>query len=307
MVDGSRVNVACRYVAAVPELSAGLPRIPGLPWALLSHRHVLAELATAGWVPCGVGDWAVALRSPQGTLAARVCPFDPAYRAFVDLCRECAGNRWLPRIELAAGLEGGGSVVVLEFVAPVDHPVHGQFAEQWRARAGDAAFQQVRRAAQMIDAEYRESTPWWGRCGLDDAHIFRAADGPVLIDVFCMAGTELYRAILEDVAEVHRRFRASGCATHWKSRISPGRTAPPRSSPLERPGHALPDDRSRVCQGTAADAPSRSRTPDLPPQSAHILAAETCALGGSARVGQEQDLSQTVTSSLGAHAAGCRL
>jgi hypothetical protein len=85
-------------------------------------------------------------------------------------------------------------VVVLDFVAPVDHPVHGQFAEQWRARAGDAEFQEVRRAAQMIDAEYRESTPWWGRCDFDDAHIFRAADGrPVLIDVFCMAGTELYR------------------------------------------------------------------------------------------------------------------
>jgi AcrR family transcriptional regulator len=56
-------------------------------------------------------DWAVALRSPEGTLVARVCPFDQAYWAFVDLCRECAGNRWLPRIELAAGLEGGGSVV----------------------------------------------------------------------------------------------------------------------------------------------------------------------------------------------------
>jgi hypothetical protein len=47
----------------------------------------------------------VALRSPEGTVVARVCPFDPAYWAFVDLCRECAGNRWLPRIELAAGLE----------------------------------------------------------------------------------------------------------------------------------------------------------------------------------------------------------
>ena len=112
MVGGGQVNqvrrpVACRYVAAVPELSAGLPGIPGLPWESLSHRQVLAELAAGGWVPCGVGDWAVALRSPEGTLAARVCPFDPAYWAFVDLCRECAGNRWLPRIELAAGLEGG--------------------------------------------------------------------------------------------------------------------------------------------------------------------------------------------------------
>jgi hypothetical protein len=211
MADGSRINpVRCPvpygYDAAVPEVGTGLPRIPGVPWESLSHRQVLAELATEGWVPCGVGDWAVALRSPEGALVARVCPFDPAYAAFVDLCRQCAGNRWLPRIELAADLEGGGSVVFLEFVAPVDHSVAGQFAEQWRARAGVPEFQEVRRAAQRIDAEYRNSTPWWGRCDLDDVHIFRAAGRPVLIDVFCMAGTDLYRAILEDVAEVHRRI-----------------------------------------------------------------------------------------------------
>ena len=41
---------------------------------------------------------------------------------------------------------------------------------------------------------------------MDDAHTFRAADRPVLIDVFCMAGAELYDAILEDVAGVHRRI-----------------------------------------------------------------------------------------------------
>jgi len=41
---------------------------------------------------------------------------------------------------------------------------------------------------------------------LDDAHIFRADGRPVLIDVFCMAGTELYGAILEDVAGVYRRI-----------------------------------------------------------------------------------------------------
>jgi hypothetical protein len=201
-----RRPVARSYHAAVAEPSAGLADIPDLPWAALSHRQVLAELASAGWVPCGVGDWAVALRSPAGHVAARVCPFDPAYWAFVDLCRECAGNRWLPRIELAADLEGGGSVVFLEYVAPVGHPVVKDFAEQWRARAGDAEFQQVRRAAQRIDAEYRKSTPWWGRCDLDDEHIFRAADRPVLLDVFCMAGSDLYQAILEDVVAVHRRI-----------------------------------------------------------------------------------------------------
>ena len=198
--------VAWGYDAAVPELSAGHPHIPGLPWESLSHRQVLAELVVAGWMPCGIGDWAVALRSPEGSLAARVCPFDPAYWAFVDLCRECAGNRWLPGIELAAGLEGGGSVVFLEYVAPVGHPVVKGFAQQWQARADDAEFQQVRRSAQRIDAQYRASTPWWGRCDLDDAHIYRAAGRPVLLDVYCMAGADLYQAILDDVAAVHQRI-----------------------------------------------------------------------------------------------------
>ena len=110
-------------------------------------------------------------------------------------------------IELAAGLEGGGSVVFLEFAAPVDHAVAGQVAEQWRTAAGDAEFGEVRRAAQIIDAGYRKSTPWWGRCDLNEAHIRRAADGRlVLIDVFCMDGASLYRKILEDTAGVHRRI-----------------------------------------------------------------------------------------------------
>jgi hypothetical protein len=205
-----RRPIACRYGATVPEQkppSADLPRIPGLPWESLSHRQVLAELAIKGWVPCGVGDWAVTLRSPEGTVVARVCPFDPAYSAFVDLCRECAGNRWLPRVELAADLEGGGSVVFLEFLASVDHAAAGQVAERWRTGSGDAEFEEVRRAAQMIDARYRESTPWWDGFDLNEAHVRRAADGRlVLIDVFCMDGASLYGTIVRDVAEVHRRI-----------------------------------------------------------------------------------------------------
>jgi hypothetical protein len=181
--------------------------LPELPWESLSHRQVLAELATAGWVPCGVGDWAVALRSPDGALVARVCPFDPAYAAFTDLCRACAGNRWLPRVELAAGLEGGGSVVFLEFAAPVEQAVAANVAEQWRAGDGDADIDEVRRTARLIDARYRESMPWWDGFDLNEAHVRRAADGRlVLIDVFCMDGAALYGLILEDVAAVHRRM-----------------------------------------------------------------------------------------------------
>ena len=191
----------------MPELSAGLPGIPGLLWESLSHRQVLAELTARGWVICGAGDWAVGLRSPDGAVVARVCPFDPAYWAFIDLCRECAGNPWLPRIELAAGLEGGGLVVFLEHAADAGQAVADQVAEQWQAGAGDAELQQVRRAAQLIDARYRESTPWWGGLGVNEPHVRRAGDGRlVLIDLFCMAGESLYGKILEDVTEVHRRI-----------------------------------------------------------------------------------------------------
>lgn len=205
-----RRAIAGRYRAAVslqePD-SEGLPRIPRLPWESLSHRQVLAELVAGGWVPSGAGDWAVALRSPDGTVVARVCPFDPAYPAFVELCRQCAGNRWLPRVELAADLEGGGSVVFLEFAAAVDDAVAGRVAEQWRTGAGDAEFEEVRRAARTIDAAYRDSTPWWGGFDLNEAHIRRAADGRlVLIDIFCMDGASLYGKILDDLAEVHRRI-----------------------------------------------------------------------------------------------------
>src|ERR1700683_1591772 len=202
--------MGCVYVAAGPEPempSADPPRMRGLPWERLSHRQILAELISQGWVPSGAGDWAVALRSPGGTVIARVCPFDPAYRAFVDPCRECAGNRWLPRVELAAGLEGGGSVVFLEFAAPADSALARQVAAQWQAGAGDAEFRKVRRTAGMIDAEYRKSTPWWDGLDLNEAHIRTAADGRlVLIDIFCMDGASLYGKILEDVTEVHRRI-----------------------------------------------------------------------------------------------------
>jgi hypothetical protein len=66
---------------------------------------------------------------------------------------------------------------------------------------------------------------------LDDAHSFRAADRPVLIDVFCMAGTELYDAILEDVAGVHRRIPRERMRYALDIPYIARETVPPRSFP----------------------------------------------------------------------------
>ena len=98
-------------------------------------------------------------------------------------------------------------MVFLEFVAPVEEAVAVQVAERWRTGAGDAEFEEVRRTARMIDAEYRKSTPWWDGFDMNSAHIRRAVDGRlVLIDIFCMDGASLYGKILEDLAEVHRQI-----------------------------------------------------------------------------------------------------
>ena len=81
--------------------------------------------------------------------------------------------------------------------------------------------------------------------------------GPVLIDVFCMAGTELYRAILEDVAEVHRRIPRE--RMHYALDIpyiarENSTTEDPR--PQKRLGTRCPvDDHAQVCREQRAAIP----------------------------------------------------
>lgn len=87
-------------------------------WVGRSYRDALTDLLDLGWLPCGIGDWAIALRSPGGFHAARVCPFDPAYQGFLELCRRSRGNRYLPRVGLEITLAGAGSLTVLEFLPP---------------------------------------------------------------------------------------------------------------------------------------------------------------------------------------------
>ncbi|GLX01472.1 hypothetical protein [Microtetraspora sp. NBRC 16547] len=171
------------------------------PWAALSHRQALAELVLLGWTPCGIGDWAVGLRSPSGLLAARVCPFDPAYAAFLELCRRCAGNPYLPRVAVEAELDGGGTLAVLEFLAPLETTT--EVVRQWREGDGDAALAEVRRHAAEIDAEWRATVPWWDGIDLNAGNVRRALDGRIaLIDVFCMDGAALYGQILKDATVV---------------------------------------------------------------------------------------------------------
>ncbi|MEU8270780.1 hypothetical protein AB0B89_26940 [Sphaerisporangium sp. NPDC049002] len=180
------------------------------PWPSMTHREVTAKLVMAGWTPCGVGDWAVGLRSPDGLWVARVCPFDPAYAAFLELCRRRPGNPYLPRVAFNTALDGGGSLAVLEFLAPLEAARAEEVARQWRAGAGDEAVAEVRQAAAAVDAEFRARTPWWDGIDLNVGNLRQALDGRVaFIDVFCMDGASLYAQVLRDAGVVRARLPGS--------------------------------------------------------------------------------------------------
>ncbi|WP_030505944.1 hypothetical protein [Microbispora rosea] len=182
----------------------------GRVWETVDHRDALAEIVRLGWTPCGVGDWAVGLRSPRGLLAARICPFDPAYPAFLELCRRCPGNPYLPRVSLTEALDGGGSLTVLEFLAPAEEAEAAAVARRWREGTGDEAFDAVRTTAHAVDEEWRVRMPWWDGIDLNSGNVRRAVDGRiVLIDVFCMDGASLYRQVLDDSAVVRERLSAA--------------------------------------------------------------------------------------------------
>ena len=72
------------------------------------HRIAEQAFLAAGWTPCGAGDWAIALRSPDGLAAARISPFDPTGPYSAALYREAAHTRQVPNLFAHRRLTGGG-------------------------------------------------------------------------------------------------------------------------------------------------------------------------------------------------------
>jgi hypothetical protein len=77
--------------------------------------HAVAErtLTAVGWTRCGVGDWAVVLASPSGSLAARIAPFDPVAPYTAELFRRAVATRQVPVLYAYRELEGGAVCTVM--------------------------------------------------------------------------------------------------------------------------------------------------------------------------------------------------
>lgn len=185
--------------------------LPGMvdfeEWHGLTHREAAGRLLAAGWDVCGVGDWAVVWRSPDGSRVARVCAFEPAYGIFVRLCRNLDGHPMLPRIDVDFALAGGGRLTVMEFLLPAGGEDAKRIIARWdEAPPGDPVTA-VRREAELLDAEAAEAVPFWGGLDRNPGNVMRRASGElVLVDLFYADGLEIYRVLLEDPAKVAEAF-----------------------------------------------------------------------------------------------------
>ncbi|WP_433618814.1 hypothetical protein ACQP2P_22255 [Dactylosporangium sp. CA-139114] len=176
------------------------------------HRDAEAALLEAGWTPCGAGDWAIALRSPDGTAAARISPFDPAGPYTAALYREAAPTRQVPALFAHRRLAGGGDLQLLEWLRPVEADeaaaFHRAIAE--RARHVAALVDVVRR----VHARARRELPWCGPLDTNPDNVMRAADGRLVVaDLFYADGPSLYATAATDpdrvvalIPESERRF-----------------------------------------------------------------------------------------------------
>ncbi|WP_139275647.1 hypothetical protein, partial [Mangrovactinospora gilvigrisea] len=159
-------------------------RTPGAVRACLDHL---------GWSSLDQGDWAYVYRSPTGRLVARLAPFEPVYGHFVDLCRRCAGIRYLPHVELAVELDGGGHLTVLEHLKPAPVKVIKELLRTWEhPEDADAELRRLRDEVDRIDAWGRRGVRWWSGVDLGARHILQSAGGqPKVIDVFCVVLPDL--------------------------------------------------------------------------------------------------------------------
>ena len=173
-----------------------------------NHRDVEAVLRERGWTDCGAGDWAIALRSPSSERAARVSPFDPAYPYAVELYRRGADNPYLPRLDLYAELEGGGSLLVMEHLWPAD-PVQAEaLREQIRSgQEGDVDLGIALACVEAVHARALRELRWCGPLDLNPGNFMCDARGQLkLIDLFYMRGLELYSRVESAPSEVLETF-----------------------------------------------------------------------------------------------------
>lgn len=160
-------------------------------------------LTAVGWTRCGVGDWAVVLASPSGSLAARISPFDPVAPYTAELFRRAAATGQVPALHAYVELEGGAVCTVMERLHPVEPVVGTAFFAALEAR--EPHLLGLTEALDLVFARARSELPWCGPLDPNPSNVMRRADGElVLTDPFYADGPNLYGSLHTDPSQVAR-------------------------------------------------------------------------------------------------------
>jgi hypothetical protein len=179
-------------------------------FSALTAAQAIAALERLGWTPSATGDWSWVLISPDGAQAARVTPWDDAYRMHAELCVRTPGPH-LQRVDAILPLGSLGHVVVMERLWPAPDAVAAAFCAAldvagdsgWRppegvdggAYAGDPAVASLRARVLALAAQCTPM-PFWGGLDVRPGNVMVDAAGtPKLIDPAFVAGRKIVEAI----------------------------------------------------------------------------------------------------------------
>ena len=158
-----------------------------------THTDAEQLLRQAGWQPCGAGDWAIALMSPDGFRVARISPFDPVGPYTAALYREAATTGLIPQLFAHRRLAGGGDLMIMERLHPADELDASGFLTA--IESGDSEVSDLSDAVRRIHARALADLPWCGPLDTNPANVMRRDDGTlVLIDPYFADGPALYAA-----------------------------------------------------------------------------------------------------------------
>jgi hypothetical protein len=177
-----------------------------------NHRDAEQALLAAGWTPCGTGDWAIALRSPDGTAAARISPFDPTGPYSAALYREAAHTRQVPELFAHRRLTGGGDLQIMEWLRPVPQSEAAAFHQAISTRSPEVA--DLVDVIRRIHTRALEELPWCGPLDDNPSNVMRGADNRLVVaDLFYADGPNLYATAAKDpdlvvarIPEPERRY-----------------------------------------------------------------------------------------------------
>jgi hypothetical protein len=197
------------------------PALPAIR-AQGSAGEACAALRAAGWREVGRGDWCWVFADPADHVAARVTPWDRAYRLHVESCVRHAGNPFLQRIDGMVELQAGGHVVFMERLWPADEERALAFCHAL-GLGNDSGWDWTRKAAtpfpetpalaelRTILAEQRDrgaaTLPFWGGSDVSLKNVMADAHGQLkVIEAFFVNGWKIVAAIEQGSPELTARM-----------------------------------------------------------------------------------------------------